>query len=145
MHRRRVGVSSSRQRRQLAERIAAAGLAPRADILGFVTEADLAWRQQNACLLLYLSLYEGFGLPVLEAVAGGVPVIASDCSSLPELLPGAPGLMSLEQPEAIESLIVLLATDHSARRDFLQAQRRVLPHFDWARTAERYLQLFGTA
>lgn len=140
-----IGVVADAQRRALGQMLEAAGLAERADILGFVTEAALQAHLRSATALLYLSLYEGFGLPLLEAIGMGLPVIASDRSSLPEVLQGAPGLHSLEDPAAIEDTIVRLCSDAGARAAYALAQQAVLPRFSWSDTASHYIHSFEAA
>ena len=139
-----VGIASASQRERLQQRLAAEGLASRVEMPGFVSEAELAQRLQSACALLYPSLYEGFGLPVLEAIGHGVPVLASNLSSLPEILQGVPGSFELSQPLAIEDMLVTLATDPAARLAMARSQRPVMGRFRWADTAARYVQLLET-
>lgn len=132
-----VGVSSKRQRAELTQRAADAGLTDRVTLPGFVTEDELDGLIRNASALLYLSLYEGFGLPLLEAIGRGVPVIASDCTSIPEILDGVPGCFSLERPAAIEEAIVSIVSTQTERTRWQQAQSGVLPRFSWERTAKQ--------
>jgi glycosyltransferase involved in cell wall biosynthesis len=140
-----IGITSASQRALLQAMLDAAGLHDRAEILGFVTEQQLAERLGSAAVLLYLSLYEGFGLPVLEAIGMGLPVIASDRSSLPELLRGAPGLHALDDPIAIEHTLVYLGNDADARADYVRAQQAVLDRFAWSATASRYIEALEAA
>lgn len=139
-----IGVASQRQRDELQARLAAAGVADRVRMPGFVTEAELAETLRRASALLYLSLYEGFGLPVLEAIGHGVPVLASDRTSLPEILRGVPGAFALEDPRAIEDAVVQLASAGPARAAMAHAQRTALPRFRWSDTARHYLQTLDT-
>lgn len=132
-----VGVSSKQQREKLAQKALQAGLADRVVLPGFVSEGELDGLIRNASALLYLSLYEGFGLPLLEAIGRGVPVIASDCTSIPEILDDAPGCFSLDSTEAIEEAILSLVTDHRERERWQRAQSGVLPRFNWERTARQ--------
>lgn len=73
--------------------------------LGYVSEQDLIGLYQHARVFAYPSAYEGFGLPVLEAMACGVPVVTSDRSSLPEVAGGAAALVN---PDDVKSLICVL-------------------------------------
>lgn len=137
-----IGISSARQRESVVTMLSAAGLLDRAEILGFVSEAQLEQRLAQATALLYLSLYEGFGLPVLEAVGRGLPVIASDRTSIPEILHGAPGLHALDQPGSIEDTIVRLCSDPVARQHYASEQLAVMHRFTWAAAAARYIDTF---
>lgn len=134
-----IGVTSIRQREELQARLAAAGLAERVSIPGFVSEADLARTLARASALLYLSLYEGFGLPVLEAIGHGVPVLASDRTSLKEILTDVPGAFALEDAGRIEDALVRLGSTPTERASMADAQRSVLNRFPWADTARHYI------
>jgi glycosyltransferase involved in cell wall biosynthesis len=104
---------------------------------GYVTGPDLVTAYRRAALFVFPSLYEGFGLPVLEAMACGAPVVCSHCGSLPEVAADAACLIDPENPEALATAMdrVLsnpeLAADLSARGLHRAAQ------FTWARTARQ--------
>ncbi|MNY00886.1 D-inositol 3-phosphate glycosyltransferase [compost metagenome] len=129
----------------MREHLAARGLAERVVLTGFVADdADLAALYQEATAFVFPSRYEGFGLPPLEAMAAGVPVIASDRASIPEVV-GPAGLILdpdrvLEWQRAIESLC-----EDPGRREALAALGRERARtFRWdvtaARTVETYRQ-----
>ena len=126
----------------LERRAAEAGMADRIHMPGFVSESELDALLERATALLYLSLYEGFGVPVAEAVSHGVPVIASNRTSVAELLAGVPGSFDLETPTAIEDAIVSLATDSTRRRAHACAQSTMLPRLKWSDTAARTIEAF---
>jgi len=130
-----VGINSTAQRRRLADRVQEAGLRDRVHMPGFVSEQELEAIFQRSTMLLYLSLYEGFGLPLLEAIGKGLPVVASDRTSIPEILQGAPGCHALSETDAIELTMKRLASDVQFRQHYAQAQQTVLPRFNWARCA----------
>lgn len=104
-----------RARRAEAERY---GVTRACHFLGYVSDAELGavYRASRATLLV--SRAEGFGYPVLEAMAAGCPVIASNTSSLPEVAGGAALLVDPENPSDIAEAVSLLARD-SARREAL--------------------------
>lgn len=140
-----VGISARWQREQIAKLLEQSGLTSRVDVPGFVPEAELDGLIRHARAVLYLSLYEGFGLPLLETIGRGVPVVASDRSSIPEILQGAPGALPLEPAQAVEDAIVQLATDDAVRQRWVTQQAAVLPRFRWAATAQQTLQSLRAA
>lgn len=135
-----IGITNPAQREGLQSRLAEAGLADRVNVPGFISEADLANTLRRASALLYLSLYEGFGLPILEAISQGIPVLASDRTSLPEILRDTPGAYSLEEPGAIEDALVRISTDPDAHAAMIQSQRSIVQRFRWKDTAEHYIE-----
>jgi glycosyltransferase involved in cell wall biosynthesis len=86
--------------------------------LGYLSRSDLATLIAGALTLIYPSVYEGFGLPPLEAMACGVPVIASDVSSIPEVVGDTGLLINPHDAQALAQAIQLLVTD-TANRDAL--------------------------
>lgn len=137
LHLHLVGLSSAAQRERIHARLSAAGLAPRVTLHPFIAEAELKRLFETATALLYLSLYEGFGVPILEAVSKGVPVIASDRTAIPEVLAGARGCYSLDDPQAIEDAIARMTLEPGFRAAFVEEQARVLARFSWRAIAER--------
>lgn len=112
---------------------------------GYVTDAQLATLYAHARFLAMPSLYEGFGLPLLEAMARGTPVLTSRVSSMPEVAGDAGLLVDPLDVEAIAAGLRTLATD-DAIRDALAA--RALPNarrFGWSRTAADTLEVFREA
>ena len=122
-------------------------------------EADLPALYAAATVFVFPSLYEGFGLPVLEAMACGTPVICSDASSLPEVT-SSPGPLSpwergsaasaalLVDPndtDALAAAMVRVLADEALRRELAQRGLAQAACFSWERTAaatlERYRQL----
>lgn len=103
--------------------------------LGYVADEDLPALYSTAECFLYPSVYEGFGLPPLEAMACGAPVITSNASSLPEVV-GEAGLMhSPEDYRALAGLIAGLLDDRQAREHYRQAALRRSAQFSWDRAA----------
>jgi glycosyltransferase involved in cell wall biosynthesis len=109
---------------------------------GFVEEADLPALYSGAAFFAYPSLYEGFGLPIVEALACGTPVLTADNSCLPEA--GGPGAIYV-QAEDVTSMaegIVRLATDDALRRQLAQAGRAHAAQFTWERSAQQLLAAY---
>lgn len=130
-----VGISNAGLRSALQQRASNLGVANRVHMPGFVTEAELAGLLGRATAVLYLSQYEGFGLPLLEAVSHAVPAIASNRSSIPEVLSDGGSCYPLEDPEAIEAAIVRIASDPVHRAQRVAAQSHAAARFRWVDTA----------
>jgi len=118
------------------------GLAGRVHFAGFVADEDLPALYSDADLFLFPSLYEGFGLPVLEAMACGVPVITSAASSLPEVAGQAARQLPPEDEAAWSEAIDTLLQDreeraHLVAAGFLQARR-----FAWEKSARQLRQVY---
>lgn len=129
------------QVRELAHRLGCAG---RVCFLGHVPEAGLPALYGGASVFVYPSLYEGFGLPPLEAMACGTPVICSDAASLPEVCGDAAVMVDASQPARIAEALRRVAGDPELR---LALGRRGLARareFSWRRAAEATLAVYQT-
>lgn len=110
--------------------------------LGYVPEADLPGLFGGARMLLYPSYYEGFGLPVAQALAAGTPVIASACSCLPEVVGGAGLLVNPDNIEEISNAIERVLSNDDLARD-LSAKGKVRAEaFRWSQCASQSLEFF---
>jgi glycosyltransferase involved in cell wall biosynthesis len=101
-----------------------------------VAPADLEGLYAIASAFVFPSLAEGFGLPVLEAMARGVPVACSDRSSLPEVVGDAALLFDPEDPRAIAAALERLLADRAGADRLRAAGRARAATFTWERTAE---------
>jgi glycosyltransferase involved in cell wall biosynthesis len=107
--------------------------------LGFVPDEELASLYRGARCVAYVSRYEGFGLPVLEALACGAPVVAADLPPIRELASGAAITVDPVDPDAIAAGLEQAV----ARRDELSAQGpQAATRYDWSRTAAETLALY---
>lgn len=140
-----AGVTGERERQAISAVMSNARLDSRVHMPGFVSEAELDMLLRRARVLFYPSLYEGFGMPVLEAIERGVPVVASALSSIPEILLDVPGCFDLAGTAAIEDALVKLASDDAHRADWVERQRCVLPRFSWDETARKTAALLELA
>lgn len=112
---------------------------------GFVHPADLPDLYAAAYAVLFPSFYEGFGLPVLEAMACGVPVACSNRSSLPEVAHDAAIVFDPDDIEAMVGVMERLVTDEDLRRDLVARGLIRSREFTWRRTAERTLAVIEEA
>jgi len=103
--------------------------------LGFTDDATLAALYSSARMLVYPSLYEGFGLPPLEAMASGTPVIVSDRSTLPEVVGAAGVLIEPMDAEALMSWITRLQEDETFWLERATASLAQASNFSWERCA----------
>ncbi|HEX2526396.1 MAG TPA: glycosyltransferase family 1 protein [Geminicoccus sp.] len=113
---------------------------------GHLAEAEFAALVSGARGLVFPSLFEGFGLPVVEAMALGVPVACSDVTSLPEIASGAALMFDPRMPGDVAAAIMRLATDDAAREAWASEGRRRAEQFsDVGVMAREYWDLFGFA
>lgn len=99
--------------------------------LGYVAKADLHYIMRHARGLVFPSLYEGFGMPVLEAFAAGCPVACSDAGSLPEVANGAALLFDPLDPKAIAAAMRQLLDDDALRRSLIARGTAQLGRYSW--------------
>jgi glycosyltransferase involved in cell wall biosynthesis len=114
----------------------------RVRILGFVDDADLPALYRNAALLAFPSLYEGFGLPVLEAMACGTPVVCSNASSLPEVAGDAALLVDPLDVDGWARAIARVLEDADLRRGMIARGLAQAARFTWERAARQLLAAF---
>jgi alpha-1,3-rhamnosyl/mannosyltransferase len=112
---------------------------------GVVPEEDLPGLFAGADAFLYPTLYEGFGLPVAEAMACGVPVLTSSTSALQEIAGGYAYLVDPMDVDAIARGIVDLATDPRRRQEYSELGRRRAADFSWERAAAQTLRVYAEA
>jgi len=110
--------------------------------LGEVPAEDIVAIYNLADLLVFPSLYEGFGLPVLEAFASGVPVAASNASSLPEVVGSAGVLFDPYDTDDICDKICKIMSDKGLRHDLIEKGQERLKEFSWEKTAEQTLAVY---
>jgi glycosyltransferase involved in cell wall biosynthesis len=120
-------------------------LGPGLTATGHVDDAQLAAEYAGATVVCYPSLYEGFGLPLLEAMAAGAPVIASRASSLPEVAGQAALLVDPTDDEAWAAAILSILTSDPLRRQLVEAGRMRVLDFSWAQTVDVLLQALDQA
>lgn len=104
---------------------------------GFIDDADLPVVYRAADCFAFPSLYEGFGLPILEALACGTPVLTADNSCLPEAAGAGAVYADAEDVDSIADGLVRLCTDATLRRDLVSAGRTHIAQFTWENSAEQ--------
>jgi glycosyltransferase involved in cell wall biosynthesis len=113
--------------------------------VGLIPDEDLPAFYSAAACFVYPSLFEGFGLPVLEAMACGTPVVTSDRGSLAELVGDAAMVVDPESVEALAEAMTRVLTDATLAADLgrrgLERSRR----FSWRETARRTLEVYREA
>jgi glycosyltransferase involved in cell wall biosynthesis len=122
-----------------------AGLVDRVRFLGRVEEADKPALYSAAMLMVFPSAYEGFGLPPLEAMACGCPVIVSNASSLPEVAGDAALVVDTSTKDALASEMVRLLGSAGARGDLSARGLAQAARFSWAETARKTAQVYEEA
>jgi len=121
-----------------------AGVTARVVFTGAVDDDELVALLQGAALAVMPSLEEGFGLPVLEAAACGVPAIASNVSSLPEVLDEPAACFDPNDPKAIAGAIVRALTDEAHRSMLLAAGQRAVERWTWRNAATATMDALET-
>ena len=127
---------------KLRQRAQQLGVGDRVRLLGHVAQEALPALYQGASLFLYPTLYEGFGLPVVEAMASGTPVLTSNTSALKEIAGGHAHLVDPLDTERMARAIVRLMTDHAYREKLAAKGLARSRDFRWRLTAERTRQVY---
>jgi alpha-1,3-rhamnosyl/mannosyltransferase len=128
--------------REPRETVGELGLEERVRFLGRVDDAELPALYSAATLFVFPSLYEGFGLPVVEALACGAVVACSDRSSLPEAAGDAALYFDPEDVSSIAATLELLLTSERARASLAGRAVGQAARFSWERTAAETLALY---
>jgi alpha-1,3-rhamnosyl/mannosyltransferase len=110
--------------------------------LGYVPDGARPALINGARAFVYPSLYEGFGLPVLEAMACGVPVLTSNVSSLPEVVGDAGVMVDPRDVDAIASEMIRLWQDDVSRRGMIAKGLERAHRFSWESTARQTLNVY---
>jgi glycosyltransferase involved in cell wall biosynthesis len=112
------------------------------DFVGYVDKDDKPYIYNLASLFVYPSFFEGFGLPVLEAMACGTPVITSDCSSLPEVVGKAAITIDSNRPDEISSAMKAVLDDKIIYDRYRERGLRQSSKFSWKKCAKETIEVF---
>jgi len=125
--------------REIAKQI---GVEDAVRFIGEVDEEDKVALYQGATAFLYPSRREGFGLPALEALACGVPVIGSDASSIPEIVGDAGVLVSPDDPRAMAGALIAVVTEPPLREALSERAIKQAAKFSWDKTARETVEAY---
>lgn len=112
---------------------------------GFVEDSELSSIYSNAIAFLYMSLYEGFGLPPLEAMQCGTPVITSNTSSLPEVVGDAGIMMDPSDDDGLKQAMLNLYEDKELRKKYSQKSLQQAQMFSWKKCADKTVNAYRLA
>jgi glycosyltransferase involved in cell wall biosynthesis len=143
----RLAITGPRDRHTpaVAARAEALGLRSRVVFTGTVPDAELFALYAGARALVFPSLYEGFGIPPLEAFACGVPVVASNAASIPEVVGDAALLADPRDGAAFRDAIAKVLDDPALRSELVERGRKRLAAFSWDATARSTLEAYREA
>ena len=123
----------------------ALGITAQVLVTGYVSDDELVWLYRNCYANLYPSLFEGFGLPVLEGMQFGAPTLASNSTSIPEVAGDAAILLAPEDTEGWTQAMLRLAANRNERDQLSAASLKQATRFDWKHSAAALLQLYEEA
>ena len=130
---------------ELQARVQQSGLAEQIHFPGYVEEPDLPPLYSGALAFVYPSLYEGFGLPPLEAMACGTPVVCSNAASLPEVVGDAAMTCDPRDTEGLAAALAQVIAQPALREELRAAGLRRAARFSWRRCAEETLEVYRAA
>ena len=110
--------------------------------LGHLEADEIVWLHRHSSVIAYPSLDEGFGFPILEAMAVGTPVVAANSGSLPEIAGDAALLVDPLDVDGLAAAIHTALTDSATRRSLVEAGRLRHRHFSWPATADGLVELY---
>lgn len=128
--------------RELYQKVKELGLESKVIFTGYFDEADKPALYKGAAVFAFPSLYEGFGLPLLEAMASGVPVISSNASSMPEVV-GDAGILISPQDKALWVKSIKKVLSEGKLRDKMRVEnKKQAANFSWEKTAKKTAEVY---
>lgn len=137
-----VGENRTRPRKDIDGMINSLGINDSVIRLDYVSDIELSLLYRAARIFIYPSLYEGFGLPVIEAMVSGTPVIAPNVASFPEVVGDGGILINRIDEDEMASAILMLNRDESLRNDYGKKGKEKARNFSWSISAKEHLELF---
>ena len=128
-----------------AAAVAASGVAERVERVGYLGEVERQSLLDGAAVLAYPSLYEGFGFPPLEAMAAGVPVVATAAGAVPEVVGDAAELVAPSDAGAMAAALARVIEEPALRAKLVAAGRARALRFTWDAAAHAMVELYGAA
>lgn len=129
---------------EIFETVKKLAITDQVEFLGYISDQDKVKLMQQSAVFVYPSLYEGFGLPVVEAMACGTPVVTSRGGTLEEVTGGAAVLVNPNSSEEIAQAILRLANDHHYAAELTKKGLKRVREFSWEKTARETLQVYAT-
>jgi glycosyltransferase involved in cell wall biosynthesis len=136
-----IGPPDSRYTPKLQQQATELGLRDRVRFLNYIPDAQLPDLVRGATALVFPSLWEGFGLPVLEAMGCGTPVITSNCASLPEVTGEAAILIDPANPEEIANAMTAVTNNSELRRKLRKLGLKRASQFSWEKTGNATVEI----
>ena len=129
----------------ILDKAAELGVAEKVFLAGYVSLEQLAWLYSHAELVVLPSLFEGFGIPLVEAMAAGCPVASSTAGSLPEIGGDAVEYFDPLKPEQIAQAIERIATEPGLRTSLIERGKKRAAGFSAGKVAQAHLEIFAQA
>ncbi len=130
---------------EILKEIERLGLGDRVNVLGYIPYADLPYLYNFARLLVFPSLFEGFGIPLVEAMACGCPVVCSNATSIPEVVGEAGVLFNPSSPEEMAAAIWKVWSDDERRQKMRLMGLDRVKFFNWENAAKRTMAVYKKA
>ncbi len=130
--------------REIFETQARLGLDGKVRFMDYVPERELVYLYNLASVFVYPSVYEGFGIPPLEAMKCGCPVVTSNISSLPEVVENAAIKIDPKEPEALSDAIKSLLRNDKLRKELIEKGYKQSEKFSWKLSAKKFLDIIKT-
>jgi len=127
--------------REIFETQAMLGLDGKVRFLDYVPERELVYLYNLAKVFVYPSMYEGFGIPPLEAMKCGCPVVTSNISSLPEVVEDAAIKIDPKDPKALANAIISMLRNEELRKEFIKKGFKQSKKYSWKLSARKFLDI----